>query len=61
VSDGGIALVAQVVMNGAIIPGVSFYGHPTTREVSLISNAPSELPRKKPTDVLIGVIDLGKS
>jgi hypothetical protein len=61
VSDEGIGLGAQVVMKGALIPGVSFYGHATTRGASLISNAPIELPRKKPADVLIGVIDSEKS
>jgi hypothetical protein len=61
VSDEGIGLGAQVVMKGALIPGDSFYGHATTLEISSISNASSELPMKKPADVLIGVIDLEKS
>jgi len=61
VSDEGIGLGAQVVVKGALIPGDSFSGHATTRGASSISNAPSELPRKKPADILIGVIDLKNS
>ena len=60
VSDEGIGLGAQVVVKGALIPEDSSSGHATTREASLISNAPIELPRKKPADVLIGVIDSEK-
>ena len=47
---------------GLLSPGFRFTAMQSiTRGVSLISNAPSELPRKKPADVLSGVIDLEKS